>query len=108
MRAATQHLGSLLQCAVWLWTDGSVVGGVKHGGSGAVTIWPDGEEEELKVPAGRHCSSYRGEMLVLTTGLEHLLDILRDCDTPIVIYTDSTASLATLRRARSRRRRRWA
>ena len=56
VRATTQHLGSLPQCAVWLWTDGSVEGGVKDGGSGAVIIWPDGEEEELKTPARRHCS----------------------------------------------------
>ena len=37
-------------------------------------IWPDGEEEELKTPAGRHCSSYRAEMLALLSGLEHLLN----------------------------------
>ena len=97
VRAATQHLGSLPQCAVWLWTDGSVEGGIKNGGSGAVIVWPDGEEEELKTPAGRHCSSYRAEMLALKTGLEHLLDNPRHCDTPIVICTDSMASLATLR-----------
>ena len=60
-------------------------------------MWPDGEEEELKTPAGRHCSSYRAEMLALKTGLEHLLDKPRHCDTPIVICTDSMASLATLR-----------
>ena len=74
MRAATQHLGSLPQCAVWLQTDGSVEGGVKNGGSGAVFVWPYGEEEELKTSAGRHCSSYRVEMLALASGLEHLLD----------------------------------
>ena len=108
VRAASQHLGSLPQCAVWLWTDDSVEGGVKDGGSGAVIIWPDGEEEQLKTPAGRHWSSYRAEMLALTTGLEHLLDNPRDCDTPIAICTDSMASLATLRGVRPRRRPRWA
>ena len=35
-------------------------------------------------------------MLALKTGLEHLLDNPRDCDTPIVICTDSMASMATL------------
>ena len=55
-------------------------GGVKNGGSGAVIIWPDGEEEELKSPAERHFSSYRAEMLALKTGLKHLLDNPRDCD----------------------------
>ena len=96
-RAATQHLAALPQCAVWMWTDGSVEGGVKNGGSGAVIIWPDGEEEELKTPAGRHCSSYRAEMLALASGLEHLLNTPRDLDDPIVICSDSMASLATLR-----------
>ena len=56
-------------------------GGVKNGGPGAVIVWPDGEEEELKTPAGRHCSSYRAEMLALKIGLEHLLGNPRDCDT---------------------------
>ena len=36
--AATQHLAALPQCAVWMWTDGSVEGGVKNGDSGAVII----------------------------------------------------------------------
>ncbi|KAF0308789.1 Retrovirus-related Pol polyprotein from type-1 retrotransposable element R1 4 [Amphibalanus amphitrite] len=97
IRAATRHLAALPQRATWLWTDGSVEGGVKDGGSGAVVIWSDGEEEDLKTPAGRHCSSYRAEMLALASGLEHLLDNPRDRDIPIVICTDSMASLATLR-----------
>ena len=32
--AAEHHLRSLPQCATWLWTDGSVEGGVKNGGAG--------------------------------------------------------------------------
>ncbi|KAF0298749.1 Leucine-rich PPR motif-containing protein, mitochondrial [Amphibalanus amphitrite] len=94
IRAATRHLAALPQRATWLWTDGSVEGGVKDGGSGAVVIWSDGEEEDLKTPAGRHCSSYRAEMLALASGLEHLLDNPRDRDIPIVICTDSAAPSA--------------
>ncbi|KAF0294476.1 Hermansky-Pudlak syndrome 1 [Amphibalanus amphitrite] len=85
IRAATRHLAALPQRATWLWTDGSVEGGVKDGGSGAVVIWSDGEEEDLKTPAGRHCSSYRAEMLALASGLEHLLDNPRDRDIPIYL-----------------------
>ena len=96
MRAATQYLSALQQCAVWLLTDGSLRTGINNEGSGAVIIWPDGEEEELKTPAGRHCSSYRAEMLALASGLEHLLNTPRDLDDPIVICSDSVASLATL------------
>ena len=96
--AAELHLGSLPQCATWLWTDGSVEGGVKDGGAGAVIIWPDGEEEELKTPAGRHCSSYRAEMLALASGLEQIRLHPRDEErNPIIICTDSMSSLATLR-----------
>ena len=96
--AAELHLGSLPQCATWLWTDGSVEGGVKDGGAGAVIIWPDGEEEELKTPAGRHCSSYRAEMLALASGLEQIRLHPRDEERhPIIICTDSMSSLATLR-----------
>ena len=62
-----------------------------------MVIGSDGEEEDLKTLAGRHCSSYRAEMLVLASGLEHLLDNPRDRDAPIVICTNSMASLATLR-----------
>ena len=57
-----------------MWTNDSVEGGVKNGGCGAVIIWPDGEEKEMKTPAGRHCCSYRAEMLALASRLEHLLD----------------------------------
>ena len=76
--------------------DDSVEGGVKNDGSGAVIVWPDGEEE-LKTPAGRYCSSYKAEMIALVSALGNLLDNPRDRDTPIVICTDSMTSLATLR-----------
>ena len=52
----------------------------------------------MKTPAGRHCSSYRAEMLALASGLEHIRNLHpQDQDVPIVICTDSMASLATLR-----------
>ena len=62
--AATYHLASLPQCAVRIWTDGSVEGGVGRGGAGVHITWADGQEEELYVPAGRHCYSYSVEMLL--------------------------------------------
>ncbi|KAF0311140.1 putative RNA-directed DNA polymerase from transposon BS [Amphibalanus amphitrite] len=96
-RAAALHLASLPQCAVWLWTDGSAAGGVSRGGAGAVLVWPDEETEELRVPAGQLCSSYRAEMVALVTGLETLTQRDRDQDLPIVVCTDSLSAVATLR-----------
>ncbi|KAF0303571.1 putative RNA-directed DNA polymerase from transposon BS [Amphibalanus amphitrite] len=96
-RAAALHLASLPQCAVWLWTDGSAAGGVSRGGAGAVLVWPDEETEELRVPAGQLCSSYRAEMVALVTGLETLTQRDIDQDLPIVVCTDSLSAVATLR-----------
>ena len=88
--AATQYLSALPQCAVWLWTDSSLERDINNGDSGAVIIWPDGEEEEvLKTPAGRHRSSYRAVMLSLASGLVHLINS-REWDDPIVICTVSS------------------
>ena len=64
-------------------------------------IWPDGEEEELKTPAGRHHSSYRAVMLAMASGLDHMLNSPREGDDPVLICTDSMASLATLRAGRA-------
>ena len=45
--AATKHLASLLERAVWAWADGSAVGGVISGVAGAIIDWPEEEAEEL-------------------------------------------------------------
>ena len=42
----------------------------------------DGEEEELKTPAGRHCCSYRAGVLALASGLERILLHPRRRDEP--------------------------
>lgn len=39
VRAATQYLSALQQCAVWLLTDGSLRTGINNEGSSAVIIW---------------------------------------------------------------------
>ena len=97
LQAATLHLGSLPQCATWIWTDGSASGGVLDGGAGAFIEWPDGEQHELREPAGRLCSSYRAEMVALHTAVNFLLEHPAHDDDPIIICTDSQSSLATLR-----------
>ncbi|KAF0295731.1 Ribonuclease H [Amphibalanus amphitrite] len=96
-RTAAQHLASLPQCAVWMWSDGSAEGGTRNGGTGAVIMWPDEEVLELRAPAGDFCSSYRAEMLALVTGLETLTSRTKDSDLPLIICSDSMSALATLR-----------
>ena len=95
--AATLHLGGLPQCATWVWSDGSVVGGTHDGGAGVLIVDVDGEEHCLKEPAGRLCSSFRAEMVALKTALLHLVTHPSDPDVPIVICTDSQSALAALR-----------
>ena len=77
---ATLHLAFLPLCAVRLWTDGSVEGGVFRRWAGAVLVWLDEEVEELRAPAGELCYSYRAEMVALVTGPETLLGRDRDQD----------------------------
>ena len=94
---AALHLGSLFQCATWVWTDGSAEGGVLNGGPEALIEWPDGETQELRAPAGRMCSSFRAELVAVRTALQHLLEHPAHTEDPVVLCTDSQADLAALR-----------
>ena len=96
-QAATMHLGSLPQCATWVWSDGSADGGILSGGAGIAIEDPDGECQELRAPAGKLCSSFRAEMVALKTALDHLVEHPSHPDLPIVICTDSQSALAALR-----------
>ena len=80
-----------------MWTDGSAADGVADGGAGALIIWPNGEEDEIRTPAGRLSSSYRAEMVVLQSALAQLLESTSLDDDPIVVCTDSQSALASLR-----------
>ena len=95
--AATCHLGSLPQCATWVWSDGSVEGGITNGGAGVFIEDPDGQQHLLTVPAGNVCSSYRAEMVALREALKFLLDRQTLPPELIVICTDSQSALAALR-----------
>ena len=66
---ASLHLASLPQRGTWVWTDGSAADGVANGGAGALNVWPDGDEDEIRIPAGRLCSSYRADMVDLQATL---------------------------------------
>ena len=96
-QVATLHLGSLPQCATWVWTDGSAEGGVKNGGSGALIEWPDGTSAEVRAPAGSVCSSYRAELIALRAAIDHLLKNPAHEQDPVIFCTDSQAALASLR-----------
>ncbi|XP_043220268.1 uncharacterized protein LOC122380836 [Amphibalanus amphitrite] len=96
-QAAQRHLASLPQQASWVWTDGSADAGVRSGGGGAFVEWPDGATDELRVPAGQLCSSFRAEMVALRAALNHLCDHPHQPSAPITICSDSQSALATLR-----------
>ncbi|XP_043211169.1 uncharacterized protein LOC122375739 [Amphibalanus amphitrite] len=94
---AETFLGGLPQCATWVWTDGSVVGGTSSGGAGALIVYPDDETVELREAAGSLCSSFRAELVALRAALRHLHEHPVHTGDPIVLCTDSQAALAKLR-----------
>ena len=80
-----------------MWTDGSATDGVADGGAGALIIWPNGEEDMIRTPAGRLSSSYRAEMVALQSALAQLTTSPALDDDPVIICTDSQSALASLR-----------
>ncbi|KAF0307222.1 Retrovirus-related Pol polyprotein from type-1 retrotransposable element R1 4 [Amphibalanus amphitrite] len=94
---AEEHLATLPDDAVWVWSDGSAEGGVSAGGSGALIILPSGEEHELRAPAGKICSSTRAELVAIRGALEMLLQLEGGlAESPVIVCADSQAALATL------------
>ena len=88
------HLTALPQCAIWVWTDGSADDVVLNGGAGAFIEEPGVESHEIRVPAGKLCSSFRVEMFALQVALSFHLEHPAHLDEPIVICTDSQSALA--------------
>ena len=74
--AAEAVLNPLPSRATWVWTDGSAEGGVSLGGGGATITLPSGEVREVRVAAGRLCSSTRAELCALKAAL----DAVRNAD----------------------------
>ena len=68
-----------------------------NGGAGASIICPNGEEDEIRTPAGRLSSSYRSEMAALQSALAQLLSSPALDEDPVIICTDSQSALASLR-----------
>ncbi|XP_043213789.1 ribonuclease H-like [Amphibalanus amphitrite] len=94
---AEEHLATLPDDAVWVWSDGSAEGGVSAGGSGALIILPSGEEHELRAPAGKICSSTRAELVAIRGALEMLLRLEGGlAESPVIVCADSQEALATL------------
>ena len=89
-RAAELHLQALPQRATWLWTDGSVEGGVENGGAGVYIDYPDGTSQEIRQAAGSLCSSYRAEMVALRAATEYILEHPAHTEDPVVFCTDSS------------------
>ncbi|KAF0288249.1 Retrovirus-related Pol polyprotein from type-1 retrotransposable element R1 4 [Amphibalanus amphitrite] len=97
-RAAEERLESFPADATWIWSDGSAEEGVHRGGGGAPIVTPVGVTREVRVAAGRLCSSTRAELFALKAALEDLTSTPdRDTTRPIIICLDSKAALALLK-----------
>lgn len=94
--AAESVLNPLPSHATWVWSDGSAEGGVSLGGGGATIILPSGDVREVRVAAGRLCSSTRAELCALKAALHAVRDSYTDPPAPIIICTDSQAALRML------------
>ena len=80
-----------------MWADGSATGGVTDGGAEALIIYPNEDRHELRTPAGSLWSSFRAEMIALRAALDHLPEVPRYLEDPIVVFIDSSSALAALR-----------
>ena len=94
---AEAHLSTLPTEATWIWSDGSAEEGTSNGGGGALLILRDGERREIRVAAGRLCSSTRAELYAIRAALEEASSLSGDlAEGPIVLCTDSQAALTLL------------
>ena len=82
--------------AIWIWSDGSAEAGVSSGGGGALVTTPDGEERQIRVPAGQLCSSTRAELVALLAAVEAVLELPQRGGLPEVACLDSRAALLLL------------
>ena len=94
--AAEERIRELPEEAVWVWSDGSAEAGVTNGGGGALILPPGGERREVRVPAGRLCSSTRAELAALLAALEVVPELPRCEGLPVVACLDSKAALMLL------------
>ncbi|KAF0305651.1 Ribonuclease H [Amphibalanus amphitrite] len=94
--AAEERIRELPPEAVWVWSDGSAEGGVENGGGGALLRPPNGDDLEVRVPAGRFCSSTRAELTALLAALEAAAELPGCRGVPVVACLDSKAALLLL------------
>ena len=66
---AEEYLLTLSVEAKWIWSDGSAEERIANGGDGALLILGDGERREVRVAAGRLCSSTRAELYSIRAAL---------------------------------------
>ena len=93
---AEERIRELPEDAVWIWSDGSADAGVANGGGGALLCAPAGENWEIRVPAGRLCSSTRAELIALLAALEAAAELPGCEGLPVVACLDSKAALLLL------------
>ena len=78
-----------------VYTDGSAEEGMENGGSGVYIRHSDGDTTSPSVPGGLQCSSYRAEILAISTAAEHLLESRKKTGN-FAIFTDSFSTLQAL------------
>ena len=87
---------SLPDARTHVWTDGAAEEGVYNGGSGVLILQEGTDRMEVALPAGRHTSSYRAELVALDAALS--ICIQQDRPGPIRVSTDSLSALQTLQK----------
>ncbi|KAF0302132.1 putative RNA-directed DNA polymerase from transposon BS [Amphibalanus amphitrite] len=96
-QTAENYLATFPEAATWIWSDGSAEGGTTNGGGGALLILRNGEAREIRVAAGRLCSSTRAELCAIKAALEEVSNLSgAEAEGPVVLCTDSQAALSML------------
>ena len=91
-RVAEETLEGLKDREVWLFTDGSVEGGIMNGG--AACVGRKGEDQwERKAAAGRWCSSFAAEVRAMELACDVIEEVKPES---VAVMTDSQALVRTL------------
>ena len=105
-KATKEHMASLPQPAVEIYTDGSAQNGTKNGGSGAVIMdKTNNKEYEMCAPAGTYTCSYQAELIAIKIALQKVKElqeqnkILPLNSSNIHLFTDSKSAVQKLKRS---------
>ena len=97
--AAEETLRQLPDPDIEIFTDGSATAGTENGGAGVVVWEGPAEVKRIRVPAGRHTSSYTTELHAINEALKYLQQREPVFATPktVRLCTDSQSALMRLK-----------